>query len=71
VQDEKYLFDAFGNLSHRSDVGTYTYGSGAGTGSAGLINTAFVADANGNQVSGNVRSITWSSYNKPLEVGKK
>jgi hypothetical protein len=27
-------------------------------------------DTNGNQVSGNGRSIIWSSYNKPLEVGK-
>ena len=76
LETTTYAYDALGNLTERSDAGTYSYGSGPGSGAgvhavtaiSGLIDTAFAYDANGNQLSGHGRTIAWSSYNKPLAV---
>jgi RHS repeat-associated protein len=74
---KNFSYDAIGNLTTKSDVGTYTYpASGAGsslphavTGVNGLtISTTFTYDPNGNQISGNGRTTTWTSYNKPSSI---
>jgi RHS repeat-associated protein len=70
-----FSYNAIGNLITKSDVGTYTYpASGsplphAVTGvSGGAITTSFTYDGNGNQTSGNGRTVTWTSYNKPESI---
>ena len=62
-------YDALGNLTSKSDVGAYTYGSGAGphaVTSAG--GQTYVYDANGNQVSGDGRTIGYTVFNKPNDI---
>jgi RHS repeat-associated protein len=72
-----YEYDALGNLTYKSDIGTYTYGNNAGphavtaiTGDAtiGQKNTTYQYDANGNMTSGDGRLIDYTSFNKPKEV---
>jgi RHS repeat-associated protein len=65
-----YAYDAAGNLTSKSDVGTYTYpapGSGrphAVTATAGVVNATYTYDGNGNMTGGNGRTLTWTSFNK-------
>jgi len=76
-QTKTFSYDAVGDLLSKSDVGNYTYPT-PGWGlpqphavtsvSGGTINTTFTYDANGNQLSGNGRSVTWRSYNKPASI---
>jgi RHS repeat-associated protein len=68
-------YDALGNITHKSDVGHYTYGAGiagphAVTQVAGSKNTSYTYDSNGNMTSGDGRQITWSSFNKPTLITK-
>lgn len=67
-----YGYDALGNITSRSDVGTYSYGSKphAVSAIAGAINTSFSYDANGNQLTGNGRTVTYTSYNLPSQIQK-
>ena len=67
-----YLGNINGNIKNKSDVGEYIYGeNGAGphaVTTAGGVSYSY--DANGNQITGNGRTITWSSYNKPIQITK-
>jgi RHS repeat-associated protein len=70
-----FSYSAIGNLIAKSDVGTYSYpSSGSPLPHAvmsvvgGAITTSFSYDANGNQASGNGRSVAWTSYNKPATI---
>jgi RHS repeat-associated protein len=72
---KNFAYDATGNLVTKSDVGTYTYpGSGSSHPHAvmsvggGTISTTFTYDPNGNQLTGNGRTATWTSYNKPASI---
>jgi RHS repeat-associated protein len=72
---KNFAYDATGNLVTKSDVGTYTYpGSGSSHPHAvmsvggGVISTTFTYDPNGNQLTGNGRTATWTSYNKPSSI---
>jgi RHS repeat-associated protein len=75
---KNFTYDRLGNLVTKSDVGNYTYPtSGPGSvqphavmsiSSTGMINTTFTYDPNGNQISGNGRTATWTSYNKPASI---
>jgi hypothetical protein len=38
--------------------------------SGGVISTTFTYDPNGNQLSGNGRATTWTSYNKPASISQ-
>ena len=65
-------YDAFGNIIYKSDVGHYSYGAGnagihAVTSAGG---NTYTYDANGNMLSGDGRSLTWSSFNKPTLITK-
>jgi RHS repeat-associated protein len=74
---KNFTYDALGNLVTKSDVGAYTYpGSGSAhphavtSISGGVISTTFTYDPNGNQLSGNGRATTWTSYNKPASISQ-
>ncbi len=66
-------YDALGNITSKSDTGTYTYG-GVGqpvhgvTAITGAVTTTFTYDANGNMLTGNNRTITWNAANQPLQI---
>ncbi len=79
-ENQSFGYDAIGNLTYKSDVGHYTYGSGMTNGGSagvhamisttGAINASFGYDDNGNQTGGAGRTTTWSSYNKPVHISK-
>jgi len=64
-------YDALGNITSKYNVGTYSY-TGAGphavSSTSGTLNASFTYDANGNMETGNGRTITWSSFNKPTQI---
>ena len=69
---ETYEYDSVGNITYKSDVDDYLYGqNGAGphavTTAGGIT---YTYDANGNQISGNGRTLTYTSFNKPLTISK-
>ncbi|MFZ5757606.1 MAG: RHS repeat-associated core domain-containing protein [Pseudomonadota bacterium] len=67
-----YGYDAIGNIINKPEAGTYSY---AGCGGAhrvcsitGTLNTSFTYDANGNMLTGNGRTNTWTAANLPATV---
>lgn len=71
----KYSYDALGNMSTRSDVGTYTYGPvnsrpHAVASISGTVNTSFAYDNDGNMLTGNGRTATYSSFDMPVTISK-
>jgi len=69
---KSYLYDQLGNLTLKSDVGSYSYGAnGGGPHAASSAGGAeYFYDADGNQIGGNGRSVSYSSFNKPLSIAK-
>ena len=72
---KSFAYDAIGNLLSKSDVGTYTYPAAGGalphavqSIAGATINTSFTYDANGNQLTGNNNSFTWTSFNMPASI---
>jgi RHS repeat-associated protein len=68
-----YAYYPDGNLQSKSDVGTYTYPTNgihphAVTGVTGALNTTYTYDANGNMLTGNGRTIAYTSFNKPKTI---
>lgn len=69
-------YDLIGNITHKSDVGDYTYPTPGPTAVrphavssvSGTINATYTYDANGNMVSGNGRTMTWTSFNMVREI---
>jgi RHS repeat-associated protein len=68
-------YDELGNIITKSDVGTYTYGTGspgsplhAVMSTTGATTFSFTYDNNGNMLTGNGRTATWASFNKPLTI---
>ena len=62
-------YDAAGDITNRSDVGSYTYGDSRhphGVTTAGGF--AYAYDANGNVSSRNTLGLTWASYNLPTAL---
>lgn len=60
-----------GNIYIRTDVGTYDYTGCGGTHRVCYVGFSnFSYDANGNMLSGNGRSLTWTSANYPLTITK-
>jgi len=63
-------YNSIGNITSKSGVGTYTYptaGSSrphAVSSIAGTLNTSFTYDANGNMLTGNGRSYTYTAANR-------
>lgn len=67
---QSITYDVLGNITHKSDVGDYHYGqNGAGVHAVTEAgDKRYQYDANGNMVSGDNRTIQWSSFNKPLQI---
>ncbi|TQV84274.1 hypothetical protein FKG94_06350 [Exilibacterium tricleocarpae] len=63
-------YDIYGNITHKSDVGDYTYGqNGAGFHAVTRAgNNTYTYDANGDMINGDGRAIQWSSFNKPTRI---
>jgi RHS repeat-associated protein len=80
--DKTVAYDSLGDISSKSDVGTYTYpasGSGsvrphavssiAGTVN-GVVDPTFTYDANGNMTAGDGRTVTYTSFNMAASVSE-
>jgi len=70
-----YGYDALGNMSTRSDVGSYTYGAvnsrpHAVASISGTVNTSFAYDNDGNMLTGNGRTATYTSFDMPITISK-
>ncbi|MDM3872664.1 SpvB/TcaC N-terminal domain-containing protein, partial [Porticoccus sp. W117] len=74
-------YDALGNITYKSDVGTYTYGTGNnnGAGDAGVHavthitaphGASYTYDDNGNNLTGDGRTIVYSTFDKPTSISK-
>jgi len=75
-------YNAIGNILTKTGVGTYNYNASGATSVRphavasitgtvnGVVNPAFVYDANGNLTSGAGRTYTWTSYNQVASITK-
>ncbi len=69
-------YNAIGNMTYKSDVGTYAYpASGAGgvrphavSSVSGTVSASYTYDASGNLTSGAGRSVTYMSFNMPATI---
>ncbi len=72
-------YDALGNITSKSDIGAYTYGSGtgcagnfAGPHAVSAVNGAKVAsycyDNDGNLTQGDGRTVAWTAFNMPSQI---
>ena len=69
-------YDSLGNITYKSDAGTYTYNPGgagsvrphAVTSVAGAWNASFQYDANGNMTTSADRTVTYTSFNLPTTI---
>lgn len=61
-------FDAIGNLSSRSDVGSYTYHATRRHAVIAAGSNSYAYDANGNLTTRNGASVSWTSYNLPATL---
>ena len=71
-------YDSIGNITSKSDVGTYAYPTTGSplphavssiTGTVnGVVNPSFTYDLNGNQTAGAGRTLTWTSFNLPKTI---
>jgi RHS repeat-associated protein len=58
-------YNAIGNITSRSDVGNYTYDPTKKHAVTAAGSNTYTYDANGNAITRNGQSITWTSYNLP------
>ena len=65
-----YRYDLSGNITHKSDLGSYQYDQPYRLTSAGSRHQNYRYDANGNVTSGGGRRLTWSSFNKPTRMSQ-
>ncbi len=69
-------YDSLGNITHKSDVGIYTYHSTRRhavtntTGGVGLLASDYFYDGNGNMTSGAGRTYTWTLANQMKKAEK-
>jgi RHS repeat-associated protein len=74
-----YNYDTIGNITFKSDVGNYTYPTSGSSSvrphavsatSGGAVTTSFTYDANGNMLTGNGKTVTYTSFNKAKTIQK-
>ncbi|MEQ1593262.1 MAG: RHS repeat-associated core domain-containing protein [Thiobacillaceae bacterium] len=65
-------YDALGNLTSKSDYGAYTYDPtqihAVSKVSLGTVDRLYTYDANGNQLTGPGRTLTWTGWNMPATL---
>ncbi|VAW78390.1 hypothetical protein MNBD_GAMMA13-952 [hydrothermal vent metagenome] len=72
VGNKTYNYDSLGNITQKGTVSDYRYAErAAGPHAVSYANGQnYDYDANGNMLSGAGRTLTWSSYNKPIQIQK-
>jgi len=68
-----YVYDSTGNITYRSDVGTYSYDTSrphAVSSINGEVNKNFEYDANGNMTRNHLTHIEYNTSNKPVKIYK-
>jgi hypothetical protein len=79
ITSKTVAYDQLGNITSKSDVGSYTYsGSGAGphavtsiTGTVnGVVNPTYTYDANGNMTAGAGRTVGYTSFNMANSIAQ-
>ena len=70
VQTLSLNYDSSGNITFKSDVGSYLYNGSQphAVSSVGIISYNY--DSNGNQISGDGRNITYTVFDKPDSISK-
>jgi len=63
-------YDAIGNITNKSDVGSYTYHATKKHAVTSAGGVSYGYDLNGNMNSRSGASITWTSYNLPLQINQ-
>ena len=67
-------YDDLGNITSKSDTGTYSYNAPGGvrphavTAIAGTLNTTYTYDNNGNMTAGASRTVTWTAANMVAQI---
>ena len=71
---DRYAYDGLGNITSKTGVGTYTYGqNGAGIHAVthtSIGDISYQYDANGNMISGDGRTLEYSTFDKPVRIQK-
>lgn len=62
-------FDAIGNITSKSGVGSYTYSPTKKHAVTSAGGTAYTYDANGNLITRGGAAVGWTSYNLPSSIG--
>src|SRR5436853_5042657 len=78
ASSQSYSYDLLGNLTSKSDIGSYSYGAQSASCLSGALDKAhavvsagtasYCYDRNGNMVSGDGRSYTWDRENRIASV---
>ncbi|WP_119303171.1 hypothetical protein [Dongia deserti] len=70
-------YDAIGNISAKSDVGTYSYDpmrvhavASIAPGATGTVTASYTYDANGNMLTGRGRTVSWTSFDMVSEIAQ-
>jgi RHS repeat-associated protein len=75
VQSLSLTYDSYGNITTKSDVGTYSYGENgapvdAVTSVSGTLNASYLYDANGCRTDGNGLMIAYNGDRKPTRIDR-
>lgn len=70
TETKTYAYDTLGNITHKSDLGDYQYNGPRPHAVTSAGGNTYAYDDNGNMISGAGRTITWSSFNKPISMAK-
>ncbi len=63
-------YDTIGNITYKTGVGSYTYSANSPHAVIIAGSTNYGYDYNGNMISGDGRTLTYTSFNKPLTISK-
>ena len=63
-----YRYDAIGNMTYKSDIGSYDYGYNAPHQVSSIGAKKFIYDSNGNMTNNDGTKIEYTSFNKPSKI---
>ncbi|MAY42505.1 MULTISPECIES: RHS repeat-associated core domain-containing protein [unclassified Neptuniibacter] len=70
TETKTYDYDTLGNITYKSDVGSYAYDGPRPHAVTSAGGNTYEYDDNGNMISGAGRTLAWSSFNKPTSMVK-